>query len=432
MNIETRCRSEKRKLENLEDHANPSRAVLSSQGGLGGLIGESAQMHHLHELIVKVSKGTSPVLLLGETGTGKELVARAIHFAGLRRGKALVTVDCSALAPTLVESEMFGHVKGAFTGADHSKMGLLETANEGTIFLDEIGELALFLQAKLLRALQEKEIRPVGSTMQIPIDARVIAATNRDLERGVLAGTFRQDLYFRLNVVQIRLPALRDRKVDIPLLVTHFLEKFSDPRHPVREISSGGLQRLMAYDWPGNVRELENTVESAVALSSGTLLTVDDLTSVPNSALAEGLPDRNELVPLEELERRAIFHAIRETKGDKLAAACLLGIGKTTLYRKLKHYGYNGARFRARSVSRKDAHMEDFLICTRPKCRELVDLHERHERGAVSGDLPRDCPECGHFLSRFCPFCRQSLDVHWQGDIPHCKYCGCALSAEDA
>lgn len=322
----------------MEDHANLSRAALSSQAGFGGLIGESAPMHRLYELIGKVSQSTSPVLLLGETGAGKELVARAIHFTGLRREKALVPVDCSALTPTLVESELFGHVKGAFTGADHSKRGLLQTANEGTIFLDEIGELPMFLQAKLLRVLQEKEIRPVGSTERIPIDVRVITATNRDLETGVRAGTFRQDLYFRLNVVQIRLPPLRERKLDIPLLVAYFLRNFSRPLQPVRAISDDALRRLMAYDWPGNVRELENAIECAVALSSDSVLTVDDLASVPIGTSVPHAPDSNELVPLEEIERRAVLHALRETGGDKRAAARLLGIGKTTLYRKLKLY----------------------------------------------------------------------------------------------
>jgi transcriptional regulator with PAS, ATPase and Fis domain len=329
---------EKRKLERMEDHANLSRAVLSSQAGFGGLIGDSAPMRRLYELIGKMSRSSSPVLLIGETGTGKELVARAIHSTGLRREKALVPVDCSALTPTLVESELFGHVKGAFTGADHSKRGLLEAANEGTIFLDEIGELPMFLQAKLLRALQEKEIRPVGSTERIPIDVRIIAATNRDLEAGLRAGTFRQDLYFRLNVVQIRLPALRERKIDIPLLVAYFLDKFLEPLQPVRAISDDALRRLMTYNWPGNVRELENAIESAVALSSDTILTVDDLASLPPSASCPRVPDSNELVPLQEIERRAIINAVRETGGDKLAAARLLGIGKTTLYRKLKQY----------------------------------------------------------------------------------------------
>jgi two-component system response regulator HydG len=323
----------------MEDHhAKLARAALPRQAGVGGLIGQSVPMHLLFDLIGKVSQSTSPVLLIGETGTGKELVARAIHFRGLRGEKALVTVDCSALTPTLVESELFGHVKGAFTGADHSKRGLLQTAHEGTIFLDEIGELPMLLQAKLLRALQEKEIRPVGSTEQIQIDVRVIAATNRDLEAGVRAGTFRQDLYFRLNVVQIRLPALCERKVDIPLLVAYFLEKFSHPLQPVRAISDDALRRLMAYDWPGNVRELENAIECALALSSDSVLSADDLPSVPYRTSAPNAPDSNERVPLEELERRAIMNTLRETGGNKLAAARLLGIGKTTLHRKLRGY----------------------------------------------------------------------------------------------
>src|SRR6266404_4919756 len=294
---------EKRKLAQMETHANPPRAALSSQSRFGRLVGDSAPMRCLYEVIEKISQSTSPILLLGDTGTGKELVARAIHFAGSRRDMPLVPVDCSALTPTLVESELFGHVKGAFTGADHSKRGLLQAANEGTIFLDEIGELPTFLQAKLLRALQEKEIRPVGSTEQIQIDVRVIAATNRDLEAGVRAQTFRQDLYFRLNVVQIRMPALCERKVDIPLLVAHFLDKFSDPLQPVRAISDGALRRLMAYDWPGNVRELENAIECALALSSDSVLTAEDLPSVSYRASAPNASASSELAPLEELER---------------------------------------------------------------------------------------------------------------------------------
>jgi len=295
-------------------------------------------MHILYDFIGKVSQSHSPVLIIGETGTGKELVARAIHFTGLRREEPLVPIDCSALTPTLVESELFGHARGAFTGADHLKRGLLQVANEGTIFLDEIGELPMFLQAKLLRALQEKEIRPVGSTERIPIDVRVIAATNRDLEAEVKAGTFRQDLYFRLNVLQIRLPALRERKVDIPLLVSHFLEKFSGPSKPAHTISEAVMRRLMVYDWPGNVRELENVIECAVAMSSDRVLTVSELAPVSNREPGESLPDSNELIPLAEVERRAIQKALRESGGDRAVAARLLGIGKTTLYRKLQEY----------------------------------------------------------------------------------------------
>jgi two-component system response regulator HydG len=248
-------------------------------------------------------------------------------------------VDCSSLVPTLIESELFGYVKGAFTGAQHSKQGLFESAGDGTLFLDEIGELPTDLQSKLLRALQEHEIKPVGSNERVGIRARVIAATNRDLEAGIRAGDFRQDLYFRLNVVQIKLPPLRDRKADIPLLVNSFLEKFSDPARPTQIISEDAMLRIMAYDWPGNIRELENAIERAVALGSGPILHVGDLPSnLHYTGSAEKLPDTDELVPLEALERRAIFRALRETSGDKLAAARILGIGKTTLYRKLKQY----------------------------------------------------------------------------------------------
>ncbi len=314
------------------------REQLRSRPGFGGLIGVSPKMQRVYKLIEKVSQHKYPVLILGESGTGKELVARSVHYLGPRRQKPFVPVDCSALVPTLIESELFGYVKGAFTGALHTKQGLLEVADEGTLFLDEIGDLPVDLQAKLLRALQEREIKPVGATERTSINVRVIAATHRDLETIIRAGTFRQDLYFRLNVVQLKLPPLRERKSDIALLVNFFLEKFSDPQRPVRSISEDAMRRLMGYEWPGNVRELENAVERAVALGSGPILHVGDLPSNLQYASAERLPENDELVPLEELERRAIFRALRETGGDKLAAARLLGIGKTTLYRKLKQY----------------------------------------------------------------------------------------------
>jgi len=217
-------------------------------------------------------------------------------------------------------------------------VGLLEAGNGGTVFLDEIGDMPTDLQARLLRALQEKEIKPVGSTERRKINVRVIAATNRDLETAIREGTFRQDLYFRLNVVQIKLPPLRDRKTDIPLLVTAFLEKYSPVDEPVRTISADTLQRLMAYDWPGNVRELENCIERAVAMSSGPLIHTADLPTNLQHPVSDREPQRDELVPLEELERRAILRMLRETNHDKLRAARMLGIGKTTLYRKLKQY----------------------------------------------------------------------------------------------
>jgi DNA-binding NtrC family response regulator len=311
---------------------------LRSRPGFGGLIGVAPKMQRVYKLIEKVSQHAYPVLILGESGTGKELVARSIHFSGPRRARPFVPVDCSALVPTLIESELFGHVKGSFTGAQQAKQGLLEAAGDGTLFLDEIGDLPVDLQAKLLRALQEREIKPVGATDRVAIRARIIAATNRDLEAAVRGGTFRQDLYFRLNVVQIKLPPLRERKSDIPVLASTFLEKFSDAKSSARTISEDAMRRLMAYDWPGNVRELENAVERAVALGSGPILHVGDLPSNLQYAQPDRFPEQGELVPLEELERRAIFNALRETSGDKLAAARLLGIGKTTLYRKLKQY----------------------------------------------------------------------------------------------
>jgi len=295
-------------------------------------------MQRVYKTIEKVSQHTYPVLVLGESGTGKELVARSIHYSGVRKNKPFVPVDCSGLVPTLIESELFGYVKGAFTGAQQSRAGLLETANGGTVFLDEIGDLPFDLQSKLLRALQEREIRPVGSTERVRIDVRVVAATHRDLEAAIRTGGFRQDLFFRLNVVQLKLPPLRERKSDIPLLVASFLEKFSDPQRPPRTISEDAMRRLMAYDWPGNVRELENAIERGVALGSGPILHLADLPSNLQQASGESAPDSDEVVPLEELERRAIVRALRETAGDKLAAARLLGIGKTTLYRKLKTY----------------------------------------------------------------------------------------------
>jgi DNA-binding NtrC family response regulator len=314
------------------------REQLRTRPGFGGLIGTSPRMQKVYRLIEKVCQHNYPVLVLGESGTGKELVARSIHFSGPRHNKPFAPVDCSALVPTLIESELFGYVKGAFTGAQHTKQGLMESAGGGTLFLDEIGDLPVDLQAKLLRALQEKEIRPVGSTERIPISTRVIAATNRDLDNAVRQGNFRQDLFFRLNVVQIKLPPLRDRKGDIPLLVHSCLEKFSDPNRELRTISEDAMARMIVYDWPGNVRELENAVERAVALGSGPILHVGDLPSSLQYGAGERIPQSDELLPLEELERRAILRALREASGDKLAAARLLGIGKTTLYRKLKQY----------------------------------------------------------------------------------------------
>src|SRR6202167_572561 len=311
------------------------REQLRSRPGFAGLIGISPKMQRVYRLIEKVSQHNYPVLILGESGTGKELVARSIHFSGTRRKNPFVPVDCSSLVPTLIESELFGYVKGAFTGAVHSKTGLMQSAGDGTLFLDEIGDLPVDLQAKLLRALQEREVKPVGSNDRISIATRIIAATNRDLDVAVREGHFRQDLFFRLNVVQIKLPPLRERKSDIPILVNSFLEKYCEANGKTRTISEDAMSRLMAYDWPGNVRELENAIERAIALGSGPILHVGDLPTNLHHSSGERLPQNDEVLPLEELERRAILRALRESGGDKLAAARLLGIGKTTLYRKL-------------------------------------------------------------------------------------------------
>jgi len=314
------------------------RETLRTRPGFADLIGVSVKMQRVYRLIERVSQHAYPVLILGESGTGKELVARSVHYSGVRRIKPFIPVDCSSLVPTLIEAELFGYVKGAFTGALHAKQGLMEIADGGTLFLDEIGDLPFDMQAKLLRALQEKEVRPVGSTDRIPLSARIIAATNRDLDAAVRQGTFRQDLFFRLNVVQIKIPPLRERKTDIPILVNSFLEKFSEANGKMRTISEDAIARMMAYDWPGNVRELENAIERAIALGSGPILHAGDLPTNLQYGTGERLPQNDELLPLDELERRAILRALREAGGDKLAAARMLGIGKTTLYRKLKQY----------------------------------------------------------------------------------------------
>jgi DNA-binding NtrC family response regulator len=332
------------------------RERLRTQQGMGGLVGRSPEMEKLYRILSKVAYSTHPVLILGESGTGKELVARSIHFNGPNAAKPFVAVDCGSLVPTLIESELFGHVKGAFTGADRAKEGLLASADGGTVFLDEIGELPLDLQAKLLRALQEKEVRPVGSTVAKPISARVLAATNRDLTQMVEQGRFRKDLYFRLNVVNLRIPPLRNRREDIAPLAMHFLKRLERETGVERSFSDSMLRVMTEYDWPGNVRELENAIERACALSSGPLLHMGDLpTQLQNFRLQQGPavrqevdePERGEgvrsgngeIVSIAEMEKHAILGTIRQLKGDKLMAARLLGIGKTTLYRKLKEYG---------------------------------------------------------------------------------------------
>ncbi|HEX3891565.1 MAG TPA: sigma-54 dependent transcriptional regulator [Terracidiphilus sp.] len=327
------------------------REGLRTKPGFGAMIGRSNAMEKLYRILSKVAESTHPVLILGESGTGKEMVARTIHAGGPNADKPFLPVDCGSLVPTLIESELFGHVKGAFTGASRSKDGLLVAAECGTVFLDEIGELALDLQAKLLRALQEKEVRPVGASHTVPIRARILAATNRDLGTMVDNGTFRKDLYYRLNVVNLRLPPLRDRRADIPSLISHFLERISRQSGRKFSLCDETLRTMMLYDWPGNVRELENAVEHGCAFSTCGAVALGDLpTQLQQAGLAAyratvtngkkvAAQDPIKVTPIAELERHAILGAIELLHGDKLKAAQLLGIGKTTLYRKLKEYG---------------------------------------------------------------------------------------------
>ena len=336
--------------------------LLQAEESTPILVGQSPRIRNVLRMVEKLGRCRWPVLLLGETGTGKEVVARSIH--SVSPVGPFVTIDCSSLVGPLMESELFGHVKGAFTGAVGSKIGLIESANGGTAFFDEIGELPLDLQAKLLRVLQEKEFRPVGSLTQRRSDFRVIAATNRDLAKEVEKGTFRRDLFYRLNVVSVRLAPLRDRKEDIPALIGHFLGRHAKGHTLTQET----LEAMLSYDWPGNVRELENCIQHMVAINSGPLLHAGELPSMlqnhliakkaqfmsvavgshplskpPGEASAyeyRATTDgtRPPIVPLTQMERQAILDALEYTKGDRAIAANLLGIGRTTLYRKLKEY----------------------------------------------------------------------------------------------
>ena len=323
------------------------REKVKSKQGYGGIVGRAPEMERLYRIIAKAANSVHPVLILGESGTGKEMVARSIHYSGPFRDKPFIPVDCGSLVPTLIESELFGYVKGAFTGANQSKDGLMSMAEGGTVFLDEVGELPVDLQAKMLRAIQEKEIRPVGSTRRIPINVRILAATNRDLEQAVMQGIFRRDLYFRLNVLSLRIPPLRERRQDIPLLIGHFLERLARTSSQEKMLSDEALKAMLAYDWPGNVRELENSLERTFAFTSGPLIHTNDLPReianlpIPESDNGNGHKDPK-ILSIAELEKRTILHALTELHGDKLQAARLLGIGKTTLYRKLKDYAAQG------------------------------------------------------------------------------------------
>jgi DNA-binding NtrC family response regulator len=317
---------------------------VSTEMELNGIVGSSSKIQDVLRMVARLKDTRTPVLITGESGTGKELVARAIHYRGLLSKKPFVAVDCGSLVPTLIESELFGYEKGAFTGALRSKEGLFQTANGGTIFLDEIGELSLELQAKLLRVLQEKEVRPVGSNQKVKVDVRVIAATNRDLDAAQKEGKFRKDLYFRLNVVTLHLPPLRERRSDVAALVHYFLDRFAPGK--TLSVSPAAMKCMLQYDWPGNVRELENCIERAVALGSQEMI---DLADLPPALRAQ---QENELTvqpvagaappaantDLEELERDTIQRVIEQVHGDKAQARRMLGISRATLYRKLKRY----------------------------------------------------------------------------------------------
>jgi two-component system, NtrC family, response regulator AtoC len=318
------------------------RERVNTEDNLDGIVGASANIQDVLRMISRLKDTRTPVLIAGESGTGKELVARAIHFRGAMAQTPFIAVDCGSLVPTLMESELFGYEKGAFTGAVKSKAGLFQAANGGTIFLDEIGELPLEMQAKLLRVLQEREVRPVGSNTSVNVDVRVIAATNRDLEAAYREGTFRKDLYFRLNVVTVHLPALRERRSDIPMLVHHFLNRYAPGAN--LQVTPAAMKSLLQYEWPGNVRELENCVARAVTLGDRQVIDVADL---PPAIRSEG-GESSQRVPVEnsslsttalaEMERMTILKVFEQAHGDKALAGRMLGISRATLYRKLKRY----------------------------------------------------------------------------------------------
>jgi DNA-binding NtrC family response regulator len=337
------------------------RDQLRTSTGMGNLIGNSPAMEKLYRILSKVAANSHPALILGESGTGKELVAHSIHSNGPNADKPFIPIDCGSLIPRLIESELFGHAKGAIPGATRSKIGLLASADGGTVFLDEISELSLEIQGRLVRALQDREVRPIGSNgtadsaQSLPLSARILASTTRDLTGMVANGRFRKDLFFRLNIVNLRIPALRERTADIPLLAAHMLQRMqTDDGHPY-SFSDDALHLLMEYDWPGNVRELEHAIERACALSSGPVLHLGDFPTQmqdfqfhAQQALHASQPAPVVHVPsapesgvrsIAELEKHAILDTIARLNGDKLMAARLLGIGKTTLYRKLKEYG---------------------------------------------------------------------------------------------
>jgi len=316
------------------------RAQVRERFGLPGLIATSAEMAQVLDLVGRVAPTDATVLIRGESGTGKEIIAKALHHASSRAGERFVAINCGALPEPLLESEIFGHVKGAFTGAGANKKGLFEEAHGGTLFLDEIGEMAPGLQVKLLRALQSGEVRPVGSTQVITVDARVVAATNRDLEPMIRQGTFREDLYYRLNVIPIVLPPLRERRQDIPLLAEHFLARFARRQGRVLRLSAGATERLLRYAWPGNVRELENAMERLAILARDETIEPGDLPPHIGAGLALGTaPGLAAEQTLADAERAHIIQILERYGWNHSRAAEALGIGRTTLWRKLKDYG---------------------------------------------------------------------------------------------
>jgi two-component system response regulator PilR (NtrC family) len=321
------------------------REQVAGRVRLANLLGKSRAMQKVFELITKIHSAKTSVLITGESGTGKELVARALHSEGARARKPFIAVNCGAIPEELMESELFGHKKGAFTGAIADKPGLFQEADGGTLFLDEIGELSLGLQVKLLRALQERKVKPVGATDELEVDVRVVAATNRDLEAEVARGAFRADLYYRLNVIEVRLPPLRQRREDIPLLAEHFLRRFGIEHGRDAQLSAEAMRKLERYDFPGNVRELENVLERAVALSSSALIGASDVPDErPNRSAAE-VPAQfpAEGVDLERLvsdyEREWVTRALEQAGGVRKRAAQLLGISFRSLRYRLAKLG---------------------------------------------------------------------------------------------
>jgi two-component system, NtrC family, response regulator AtoC len=311
------------------------------------LLGTSSAMRAVKDVIARVADSDASVLITGESGTGKEVVARLLHASSRRHDHPFVAINCAAMPEALLESELFGHARGAFTDAKEAHVGLFARASRGTLFLDEIGDMPLGLQPKLLRVLQERTVRPLGATNEIPVDVRVVAATNRDLESAVEERRFREDLYFRLNVIHVALPPLRARAGDILLLTQHLLQKTAGrEKKNILGVSPAAAEKLVAYSWPGNVRELQNCIEHAVALARYDQITPEDLPekirSYKSSHVLVASDDPSELVPMEEVERRYILRVLEAVGGNKTAAARVLGIERKTLYRKLERYGHGG------------------------------------------------------------------------------------------